>query len=75
MRHIDDSLERGLKIQREQLLDWRRKLSAECYCDLTEWVAEQNAKLAPDAKLWDVVRGCSIENFILNWPRRFPEQC
>jgi hypothetical protein len=63
----DNSPERGLAIQEEQLKEWRRKLNAECYSDLVTWLGQENLKLGKDATLYSVTRGQAMTMFICNW--------
>lgn len=56
----------GLKQQEIELLDWRDRLNEECYDDLVEFVKE-HARTHVYQTGWDVLRGQSITEFVINW--------
>jgi hypothetical protein len=54
----------AIRIQREQLLDWRKVLTPEAYGDLVIY-AEQNNRTAKRTN--DIMRGNSLEVFVANY--------
>ncbi len=56
----------GLKVQTDQLRQWRAVLNDTAYNALVQWVEEQNKKLPKDANGYDVTRGTDLNNFIGN---------
>lgn len=58
---------RGLAIQKERLDQWEKKLNADCFLALSNYVASENEKLNKNSNGYDVVRGSTLDGFILNW--------
>lgn len=61
--------EDGLSIQAMDLAKWKKKLSAECYCDLEFRCKKANEYLTPSEKVdgLKVFRGQDLTEFVLNW--------
>ena len=58
------TIENAIRIQREQLLAWRKVLTPEAYGDLVIY-AEQNNRTAKDLR--DIIRGSYLSVFIENY--------
>lgn len=57
-----------LKIQKQQLEEWKSKLNDECFNALREWTKEQNMSIDySKPATYEVVRGVTLDNFIMNW--------
>lgn len=76
VKNPEFDLSAGIAVQKEQLAEWRHKLSYACFLAVKAWCDEKNAALVlhnktPGAKGYrtgyDVPRGTDLENFILNW--------
>ena len=73
--HIETTRDNKMKIQtitlknnigRElQLLEWKSKLTEECYQDLVEFVKTENSKI--DVTKQPAIRGNSLTVFVCNW--------
>ena len=63
MYKVDPSL--ALEIQKEHLLEWKTKLTDECYQDLAEFVKTENSKI--DVTKQPAIRGNSLTVFVCNW--------
>lgn len=61
------SLERGLEIQKQHLIEWSTKLNNKCFADLIEWVDIKNNELKDGDSGLDVMRGTSLDIFVANW--------
>ena len=61
----------GLKIQAQDLAEWKKKLSAECYDALRLHCQARNAHLlqADRRDGSKVFRGDNLTEFVLNWIR------
>lgn len=57
----------GLHIQAEDLARWRKKLNAEVYTALKMEVDHKNFDLSENATGYDVFRGQSLTEFVLNF--------
>jgi len=55
----------ALEVQKEQLLEWKSKLTEECYQDLVEFVKTENSKI--DVTKQPAIRGNSLTVFVCNW--------
>ena len=55
----------ALEVQKEQLLEWKSKLTEECYQDLVEFVKTENSKI--DVTKQPAIRGNSLTVFVFNW--------
>jgi hypothetical protein len=61
------TLEAGLWVQQENLEFWASVLKPAVFTVLAEAVFEENNKLRPDADGYDVWRGQSLNEFVLNY--------
>ena len=59
--------EHGLRIQSNQLKEWKARLSAGCYKALVQRIALENGYLTEDSTLYDVFRGDQFLDVISNW--------
>jgi hypothetical protein len=58
------SVEHGIKVQSEQLANWKKLLQPKVYKDLEEWATEHNDKAESGD---DIIRGVDLDNFIGNY--------
>ncbi len=63
-RDIDFPLEKGLKIQAEQLAEWKVKLTPNLYEDLVVYASTDKENWSDG---FDVKRGSTLSQFIANW--------
>ena len=69
-RYEEFTIEDGLKVQRENLAEWKTKLNAECYSDLKKFVDAENFNIDSCCDCGHgVCRGSEIDTFIKNWER------
>lgn len=59
--------EYGLRIQSNQLKEWKARLSDGCYKALVQRIALENGYLSKDSTLYDVFRGDQFLDVIFNW--------
>lgn len=64
MKHTKKEI---LAIQRQQLDDWRKKLSAQCFYDLEFKMLMENGKLTEDSDPYSIWRGQDMTSFVQNW--------
>jgi hypothetical protein len=58
------SVEDGIKIQSEQLAEWKKLLLPKVYKDLEKWATEHNDKAESGNQ---IIRGTDMSNFIGNY--------
>jgi hypothetical protein len=58
------TVEDGIKIQSEQLAQWKKLLLPKVYKDLEKWATEHNDKAKSGN---DIIRGTDMDNFIGNY--------
>lgn len=57
-----------LKVQKQQLSEWREKLSNECFDDLQTAVYLKNEGMTAEThNAYNIKRGTDLDNFIANW--------
>lgn len=61
------TVEKALKMQKGNLEQWRTRLNDECYNALVASVERSNSNLTKDATGYDVARGSSLSDFVVNW--------
>jgi hypothetical protein len=58
------SVEDGIKVQSEQLAQWKKLLLPKVYKDLEKWATEHNDKAESGN---NIIRGTDMDNFIGNY--------